>query len=111
MAARMELWLYVIQRVTAFILAPLVLLHLGVILYAIHGGLSGEEILARTQGSLGWMLIYGLFVASAGLHGAIGLRGIARELLGWRGSSLNLAAIAFAAALIWLGFRAVGAVT
>lgn len=111
MARRMELWLYVVQRLTAMILAPLVLLHLGVILYAIQGGLTGEEILARTQGSLGWMLVYGLFVLSAGLHGAIGLRGIVREMLGWHGPSLNLAALAFAVGLIWLGLRAVGAVT
>jgi len=111
MAQRMELWLYVVQRLTAMILAPLVLLHLGVILYAIQGGLTGEEILARTQGSLAWMLVYGLFVAAAGLHGAIGLRGIVREMLGWHGPSLNLAALCFAGGLIWLGLRAVGAVT
>lgn len=111
MAGRIELWLYVAQRLSAFILAPLVLLHLAVILYAIQGGVTGEEILARTQGNLAWMGIYGLFVLAAGVHGAIGLRGIVREMLGWRGATLDIAALAFAGLLLWLGFRAVGAVT
>ena len=110
-AQRLEMWLYVAQRLSAFVLAPLVLGHIALILYAIGGGLTGEEILARTQGSLAWMLFYGVFVVAASVHAAIGLRTIAREMLGWTGAGLNLGAIAFGALLLLLGMRAVGAVT
>lgn len=111
MAARLELWLYVAQRVTALVLAPLVLVHLVTILYAIQGGLSASEILGRTQGSTVWMLFYGLFVLAAAIHGAIGTRTVAREMLGLKGVALDGAAVAFAGMLLWLGFAAVGAVT
>ena len=48
---RLELWLYIAQRGSALVLAPLVLLHLGVILYAVSGGLTAAEILGRTRSS------------------------------------------------------------
>ena len=54
--------LYLLQRITALAMAPLVLGHLAVMIYAIQGGLSAAEILGRTQGSLAWFLFYGLFV-------------------------------------------------
>lgn len=111
MTARLELWLYMAQRVSAMVLAPIVLVHLLTILYAIRGGLTAAEILGRTQGSVFWMLFYGLFVIAAAVHGSIGLRSIVREMTGWRGSSLNVAAIAFCALILVLGFLAVEAVT
>ena len=43
------------------VLAPLVLLHLAVILYAVTGGLSAGEILGRTRSSLVWPATYGVF--------------------------------------------------
>jgi succinate dehydrogenase subunit C len=111
MTTRLELWLYMAQRVSAMVLAPIVLIHLLTILYAIRGGLTAAEILGRTQGSLFWMLFYGLFVAAAAVHGSIGLRSIVREMTSWRGRSLNAAAVAFCLLVLVLGFRAVGAVT
>jgi succinate dehydrogenase subunit C len=111
MTARIELWLYIAQRVSAMVLAPLVLMHLVTILYAIRGGLTAAEILGRTQGSLAWMLLYGLFVVAAAVHGSIGVRSIVREMTSWRGRSLNVAALAFCLAILVLGFRAVEAVT
>ena len=39
-----ELRLYILQRVSAAILAPLVLIHLGMMIYAIQGGLDAAEI-------------------------------------------------------------------
>lgn len=108
---RSELRLFVAQRVSAMVLAPLVLIHLIVIVLAIRGGLSAQEILARTEGSISWMLFYGLFVVAAAVHAPIGLRTILREMTGWRGRSLDLAAILFALLLLALGFRAVGALT
>ena len=105
-----EARLYLLQRLSALLLAPLVLVHLGVILYAVRGGLSAAEILSRTQGSAFWALFYGLFVLAAAVHAPIGLRNVLREWTPWRGRSLDWAMAAFAALLIVLGLRAVAAV-
>ena len=102
--------LYLVQRVTAAIMVPLVFLHLGLILYAVQGGLSAEEILSRTQGSMLWAFIYGLFVLCASFHVSIGLTNILQE---WtRLSRVWEANIAhsFAFIVMILGFRAVYAV-
>ncbi len=106
----MEARLFLAQRLSAALLAPMVLVHLGTILYAVRAGLSAEAILARTQGSLLWALFYGLFVLAAAVHAPIGLRAVLREWLGWRGRSLELAMIVFGLALAILGLRAVYAV-
>ena len=105
---RLEVWLFIIQRLTAMILGPLVIIHLATMIYAIQGGLSAAEIMGRTQGSLVWGVIYGLFVVAAAAHGAIGLRQIAREALQWRGAVLNSVAVVFCLGVLCLGYRAVG---
>ncbi len=103
--------LFLLQRLSAAILAVLVLVHLGLIAHAVQGGLSAEEILSRTRGSLGWGLFYGLFVLTVAMHGAIGLRGILSEWTRLRRGAANGAAWASAAVLVALGLRAVWAVT
>ena len=103
--------LFLAQRASALVLAPLVLVHLGLAIYAIHGGLTAAEILSRTQGSFGWSLFYGLFVVAAAVHAPIGLRNILREWLGWKGLGVNVALGLFGLLLLVLGFRAVSAVT
>jgi fumarate reductase subunit C len=105
-----ELRLYIAQRLSAAILAPLVLLHLGVMIYAIQGGLSAEEILARTRGSLAWGVIYGAFVIAAAVHASIGLRNILAEWGGLRDPWLGYLSWAFLAVLAIAGLRAVAAV-
>ncbi len=105
--SRLELRLYIAQRISAMLLAPLVLVHLGTIVYAMQGGLSAAEILARTRGSVLWGAFYGLFVLAAAVHAPIGLRTILREWTPWRGRSLDGAAILFGVVLLWLGFLAV----
>ncbi len=105
-----EAWLFAAQRISAMVLAPLVLLHLGVILYAIRGGLSAEEILSRTEGSLFWGATYGLFVLAAAVHAPIGLRAVLREWARWRGAGLDIAMALFGLLLLALGVRAVAAV-
>ena len=105
-----EAWLFAAQRISAMVLAPLVLLHLGVILYAIRGGLSAEEILARTEGSLFWGATYGLFVLAAAVHAPIGLRAVLREWARWRGAGLDIAMTLFGLVLLALGLRAMAAV-
>ena len=104
---RLELWLYIAQRGSALVLAPLVFLHLAVILYAVSGGLSAGEILGRTRSSLLWPATYGLFVVAAAVHGPIGLRVVIREWTPWRNRSLDLAMLGFGLLLLLLGLRAV----
>ncbi|GAA0416208.1 succinate dehydrogenase [Cocleimonas flava] len=102
--------LYIAQRLTAMLMAPLVLLHLGVMIYAIQGGLSSGEILGRTQGSFFWGLIYGLFVVALSIHAAIGLRVVIYEWLGVTGARLNWITTAIVILLLGLGSKAVYAV-
>ena len=98
-----ELRLYLAQRISAAVMAPLVLLHLGVMIYAIQGGLSADEILARTRGSLFWGGTYGLFVLAVAVHAAIGLRNIMREW--WHLTGTLLAGLSW---IIGLGLLAAG---
>ena len=107
----LTLRLYMLQRITALVMAPLVLGHLAVMIYAIQGGLSAAEILGRTQGSPVWFLFYGCFVLAVSVHGAIGLRAIAHEWGGLRGPALEAFMWAIGAGLFALGARAVWAVT
>ena len=106
----MNVRLYILQRATAAIMAPLVLGHLVVIFYATSRGLSAAEILGRTRGSVGWGLFYGLFVLAAATHGAIGVRVVASEWLGLRGQQASLLMWGFGLVLAGLGLRAVAAV-
>lgn len=107
----LDVRLYMAQRLTALIMAPLVLVHIGVMIYAIQGGLSAAEILSRTRGSLGWALFYGAFVVAVSIHGAIGLRVIVHETFSLKGVALNIVTWATGAVLLALGARAVFAVT
>jgi len=92
-------------------MAPLVVGHLAVMIYAIQGGLSASEILGRTQGSVLWFAFYGLFVVAVSIHGAIGLRVILHEWGGLKGALLDGAMWLIGAVLFVLGARAVWAVT
>ena len=70
------------------------------------GGLSAREILARTQGSEAWLGFYVVFALAAGLHGAIGLRNIAAETLGWRGRGLDFCWLGIGLLTAAFGIRA-----
>ncbi len=111
MSARSETLMWLAQRLSAMVLAPLVMVHIVTIIYAIRGGLSAQEILARTQGSLVWGSLYTVFVLAAAVHGSIGLRTVIREMTPWRGRSLELAMAVFAALLVLMGLSAVEAIT
>ena len=106
----MSIRLYLLQRASAAILAVLVLVHLSVIAYAVQGGLSAEEILSRTRGSMGWGLFYGLFVVTAAVHGSIGLRGILIEWVRLGRRAANGAGWVTGLLLLVWGLRAVMAV-
>jgi fumarate reductase subunit C len=98
--------LWIAQRVTAMILAVAVVVHLVTILVAVRGGLSAAEILGRTRGNEAWLAFYAVFALAAGLHGAIGLRGIAAEWLGWRGRAFDLAWLGIGLVTAFFGIRA-----
>lgn len=102
--------LYLAQRATAAFLAIAVATHIATILYAVRGGLTAGEILDRTRGNHAFFVFYVLFVLAAAIHAPIGLRAILREWTGWRGRSLDIGLLAFAALLIGLGLRAALAV-
>ena len=102
--------LYMAQRISAMIMAPLVMVHLVVMIYAIQGGLDAAEILSRTRGSMGWAAFYGLFVAAVSVHAAIGVRTICREWLQLKGAALNGLSWLVGLGLLLLGMRAVYAV-
>jgi fumarate reductase subunit C len=107
---RREITLWVAQRATALVLALCVAVHLVTLVYAVRGGLSAGDILGRTRGSLAWGTFYSVFVIAAAIHGAIGLRTVAAEWLGWRGNGAGLAMIAVGLVLAVAGLRAVVAV-
>ena len=107
----LTLRLYMLQRITALLMAPFVICHLAVMIYAIHGGLSAAEILGRTQGSVAWFAFYGLFVVAISIHGAIGLRTVLHEWGGLTGRALEAVMWAVGCGLFALGARAVWAVT
>lgn len=102
--------LYVWQRFTATLMAPMILVHLAVILYATRGGLSAADILGRTRGSMVWGTFYGVFVVAAAIHAAIGIRTVAREWLHWRPQALDRLMWTVGLVLLVLGLRAVIAV-
>ena len=110
MSARAEARLWVVQRATAVVLAFCVFVHLATIIYAVRGGLSAAEILARTRGSLAWGGFYAMFVLAAAAHGSIGVRAIAMEWLGWNKAWAYRVMLAVAIVSALLGLRAVYAV-
>ena len=75
--------------------------------YAVQGGLSAAEILARTRGNVAWFTFYSVFVLAVTVHAPIGLRAVLGEWLGWRGRSLDFALVIFAMVLAATGMNAV----
>lgn len=98
--------LFLAQRLSAMVLAVVVVVHLATILYAVNGGLTAGEILSRTAGNAGFFAFYAVFVIAAAVHVPIGLRAVCREWLGWRGGAFDAALFAVAALLAILGLRA-----
>lgn len=107
MSTRAQTLLWMAQRVSAAVLALCVVVHLATMIYAVRGGLTAVEILARTRGSIAWLLFYMLFVLATVVHLPIGLRAVLGEWLGWRSPSRDAALLLFAAVLAWIGMRAV----
>tara|TARA_B100001989_G_C24288171_1_gene339715 strand:+ start:68 stop:364 length:297 start_codon:yes stop_codon:yes gene_type:complete len=92
-------------------MVPLVFGHIAVMIYAVQGGLTVNEILSRTQGSISWFLFYSTFVAAVSVHGAIGLRVIFFEWFGLKNRPLTFFGWAVFFILFGLGCNAVYTVT
>ena len=105
-----ERLLFALQRITAIILAVLVCVHIGTIIYASSGGLTASEILARTRANVPLAVIYAVFVAAAAVHAPIGLRNVLHEWTRLPRRLVDVAMALFALVLIVLGGRAVYAV-
>ena len=110
MSRRSEVLLWGAQRISAMVLALCVVVHLITMIYAVRSGLSGAEILGRTQGNAGWFAFYALFVAAVSVHAPIGLRTILAETFNWRGRSANVFSAIVGLSLAMWGLRAVRAV-
>ena len=95
------------QRISAMVLAVCVLLHLSGMVWAVRGGLSAAEILARTQGNALFAGFYAVFVGACAVHVPIGLASIAREWWQWPPRAALWFARAVTATLLVLGLRAV----
>jgi fumarate reductase subunit C len=106
----MNVRLYILQRLTAAIMIPLIVVHLAVIFYASRRGFSAADILSRTQGSVAWAAFYAIFVFAASIHTAIGIRNILAEWVPLKDRPAGISAIAFGLLLAVLGIRAVVAV-
>ena len=57
-SARVETKLWVWQRLSAAVLGLCVLIHLGMIIYAVQDGLSAAEIITRVSGNVLWFVFY-----------------------------------------------------
>ena len=106
----MNVRLYLWQRATAALMVPLVLVHIAVIFYASRNGMTAADILSRTHGSIVWASYYGLFVAAASIHAAIGVRNVLTEWSPLADRRAGLFSLLFGLLLAALGARAVFAV-
>jgi fumarate reductase subunit C len=103
----MNVRLYLWQRATAALMAPLVIVHIAVIFYATRQGLSAADILSRTHDSIVWASYYGIFVAAVSIHAAIGVRNVLTEWSPLTDRSAGLLAVMLGIVLAALGFHAI----
>jgi fumarate reductase subunit C len=98
------------QRISAMVLALCVLVHLGVMVYAVRGGLTAAEILGRTQGNWAFGVFYAVLVLACAVHVPVGVANIAREWWGLGERAARWLALALTLLLLVMGLRAVVAV-
>jgi fumarate reductase subunit C len=103
-----KLWYW--QRISAMVLGLSVLVHLGVIIYAVRGGLSAAEILGRTRGNLAFGAFYTVFVLACAVHVPIGFARICEEWFGLAAPAAAMVAKLLGLVILLMGLRAVYAV-
>jgi len=103
---RAQVLLWTAQRGSAAVLAFCVLVHLATIIYAVRGGLSAGEILARTRGSFLFGAFYIVFIAACAVHVPIGLAAILEEWFRMPRRVARFVAVLYAAVAIGFGVAA-----
>lgn len=101
---------FIVQRLTAALMIPLVIGHLVLIQYATSRGLTAADILSRTRGSVLALVYYGAFAMLVAAHAAVGARSLVAEWTPLKGRSLDVVMWATGLGLAALGARAVAAV-
>ena len=109
-SVRTQALLWYGQRLSGMVLALCVVVHLGVVIYAVQGGLTAAEILGRTRGNWAFGAFYCVFVVACAIHAPIGVAGFLDEISGGRGRWRLPIAEVLALAILSLGLRAVYAV-
>tara|TARA_R110002049_G_scaffold86285_1_gene219511 strand:+ start:611 stop:958 length:348 start_codon:yes stop_codon:yes gene_type:complete len=103
---RLPYLLYRLQRYSAMVLAPLVVIHIGLILMAARTHPTPATVLEQFQAQPLWPLFYLIFVLAITVHVPIGLWQIWRSIEAlptWLGALLSTC---FALILLLLGLRA-----
>ncbi len=98
------------QRASAVVLALCVVVHLGVVIYAVRGGLTAGEIRGRLHENWAFGAFYVVFVGACAIHAPIGIVNVLTELRGGESRLIGGVALVFAVLVLALGLRAVYAV-
>ncbi len=106
-SARVETKLWVWQRLSAAVLGFCVLVHLGMIIYAVQDGLSAAEIITRVSGNMLWFVFYAVFIVAVAVHAPIGVRTILNEMTGLSARATDLVMAVLCLVILVMGFRAV----
>jgi fumarate reductase subunit C len=100
-----KLWVW--QRASAAVLGLCVVVHLGVIIYAVQDGLSAAEIISRVSGNIAWFAFYALFILAVAVHAPIGVRTILNEMTNLSPKMTHLIMAVLCLVILVMGFRAV----
>jgi fumarate reductase subunit C len=100
-----------LQRISAMVLTIFVVIHLVIMMFAIHGGLTASEILDRTRSSPLVGLFYALFVIACAIHVPIGVTKIAQEWASLSSAMARRISWFLTALILIMGFAAVWGVS
>lgn len=106
-SARVQTKLWVWQRLSAAVLGLCVLVHLGMIIYAVQDGLSAAEIITRVSGNILWFVFYAVFIVAVAVHAPIGVRTILNEMTRLSARATHLVMAVLCLVILVMGFRAV----
>ena len=106
-----EMRLYLLQRLTAVLMLPMVIGHLATIMYATRSELTAASILERTQSSPWLVGFYTGFVVLVAIHAPLGLRKIMVEWVRFSQRLANILSLLLFLGFLGLGLRGVWALT
>ncbi|MCK5778569.1 MAG: succinate dehydrogenase [Rhodospirillales bacterium] len=106
-SVRVETKLWVWQRLSAAVLGLCVLVHLGMIIYAVQDGLSAAEIITRVSGNVLWFVFYAVFIVAVAIHAPIGVRTILNEMTNLSPKMTHIVMAVLCLVILVMGFRAI----